>query len=73
MLPLLGLIGSIALIDRANLGVARISGMESDLVRILSDAPVSYTFELTISYQRLDIGERYSIVSMIFFPPYILL
>ncbi|KAJ2914366.1 hypothetical protein MD484_g6042, partial [Candolleomyces efflorescens] len=39
MLPLLGLIASIALIDRANLGVARISGMESDLVRILGDSP----------------------------------
>ncbi|RXW19924.1 hypothetical protein EST38_g5926 [Candolleomyces aberdarensis] len=53
MLPLLGLLYAIALIDRTNLGVARISGMEQDL--------------------RLDIGERYSIASMIYFPPYILL
>ncbi|KAJ2924109.1 hypothetical protein H1R20_g12979, partial [Candolleomyces eurysporus] len=53
MLPLLGLLYSVALIDRTNLGVARIAGMEDDL--------------------RLDIGERYSIASMIYFPPYILL
>ena len=47
MLPLLALIASVALIDRANLGVARISGMESDLVRILNESPVFRTFDLT--------------------------
>jgi hypothetical protein len=38
MLPLLGVIYSIALIDRTNLGVARIAGMEADLVRITDDS-----------------------------------
>jgi len=52
-LPLLGLLYSIALIDRTNLAVARISGMDSDL--------------------KLRVGERYSIASMIYFPPYIIL
>ncbi|KAJ3494824.1 hypothetical protein NMY22_g20019 [Coprinellus aureogranulatus] len=33
ILPLLGLLYSIALIDRTNLGMARIAGMEKDLVR----------------------------------------
>lgn len=53
MLPLLGLLYAVALIDRTNLGLARIAGMEQDL--------------------HLYIGERYSIASMIYFPPYILL
>ncbi|KAF8972549.1 major facilitator superfamily domain-containing protein [Flammula alnicola] len=53
MLPLLGLVYSLALIDRTNLGAARTAGMQEDL--------------------RLDIGNRYSIASMIYFFPYILL
>ncbi|EAU83959.1 hypothetical protein CC1G_09841 [Coprinopsis cinerea okayama7 len=52
MLPLLGLLYAVALIDRTNLGIARTAGMQEDL--------------------RLDIGERYSIASMIYFVPYIL-
>jgi len=53
VLPLLGLLYSIALIDRTNLAVARIAGMDADL--------------------DLRVGERYSIASMIYFPPYIIL
>lgn len=33
MLPLLGFLYAVALIDRTNLGIARIAGMEVDLVR----------------------------------------
>lgn len=36
ILPLLGLLYSIALIDRTNLGIARIAGMNEDLVRGVS-------------------------------------
>jgi len=32
MLPLLGLLYSVSLIDRANLAIARTAGMEDDLV-----------------------------------------
>ncbi len=32
MLPLLGLLYSVALIDRINLGIARTAGMQEDLV-----------------------------------------
>jgi len=53
MLPLLGLLYAIALIDRTNLGIARTAGMEIQL--------------------KLNLGERYSIASMIYFIPYILL
>lgn len=53
MLPLLGLLYALALIDRTNLGIARVAGMEKDL--------------------QLNIGERYGIASMVYFPPYILL
>ncbi|KAF5312730.1 hypothetical protein D9619_003612 [Psilocybe cf. subviscida] len=53
MLPLLGLVYAVALIDRINLASARTAGMGVDL--------------------KLDIGERYSIASMIYFVPYILL
>ncbi|KAG6833564.1 hypothetical protein H0H87_005215 [Tephrocybe sp. NHM501043] len=53
MLPLLGLLYSVALIDRTNMGVARIAGMLVDL--------------------RLDIGDRYSVASCLYFVPYILL
>lgn len=35
MLPLLGLLYAVALIDRTNLGIAYIAGMQSDLVRKL--------------------------------------
>ncbi|KAH9485005.1 putative transporter C11D3.18C [Psilocybe cubensis] len=53
MLPLLGFLYSVALIDRTNLGIARAAGMEIEL--------------------KLYIGERYSIASMIYFIPYIIL
>ncbi|KAF5354929.1 hypothetical protein D9756_005403 [Leucocoprinus leucothites] len=53
MLPLLGLLYAVALIDRTNLGIARTAGMEEDL--------------------KLGVGDRYSIASMIYFVPYILL
>jgi hypothetical protein len=33
LLPLLGMLYALALIDRTNLGVARIVGMDADLVR----------------------------------------
>ena len=52
LLPILGLLYSIALIDRTNISAARISGMEEDL--------------------RLDIGNRYTIALVVFFPPYAL-
>ncbi|KAF8894002.1 major facilitator superfamily domain-containing protein [Infundibulicybe gibba] len=53
MLPFLGLLYAVALIDRTNLGIARIVGMGRDL--------------------NLQVGERYSIVSCLYFVPYILL
>ncbi|TFK73949.1 MFS general substrate transporter [Pluteus cervinus] len=53
LLPLLGLLYAVALVDRTNLGVARIAGMGADL--------------------GLDLGQRYSIASFIYFIPYILL
>ncbi|KAJ2919769.1 hypothetical protein MD484_g670, partial [Candolleomyces efflorescens] len=53
MLPLLGLLYAVALVDRANLGIARTAGMGTDL--------------------ELGVGERYSIASMIYFVPYIIL
>ncbi|KAE9411613.1 MFS general substrate transporter [Gymnopus androsaceus JB14] len=53
MLPILGLLYSLALIDRTNLGVARIAGMGEDL--------------------ELSVGSRYSLVSCVYFVPYILL
>jgi hypothetical protein len=52
LLPILGLLYSIALIDRVNISAAFISGMEDDL--------------------RLDIGNRYTIALVVFFPPYFL-
>lgn len=36
MLPLLGLLYALALIDRTNLGIARIAGLEKDLVSLPS-------------------------------------
>lgn len=52
LLPMLGVLYSIALIDRVNISAARISGMEEDL--------------------RLDIGNRYTVALVVFFPPYFL-
>ncbi|KAG5651625.1 hypothetical protein H0H81_008002 [Sphagnurus paluster] len=52
LLPLLGMLYALALIDRTNLGVARIAGMDRDL--------------------KLSIGYRYSIVSALYFIPYII-
>ncbi|KAK7036420.1 hypothetical protein VNI00_011617 [Paramarasmius palmivorus] len=53
MLPLLGLLYSLALIDRTNLGVARVAGMGKDL--------------------GFNVGDRYSIVSCVYFIPATLL
>ncbi|KAF9047428.1 major facilitator superfamily domain-containing protein [Panaeolus papilionaceus] len=53
LLPLLGMLNALSLIDRSNLGLARTAGMGQDL--------------------SLGIGARYSIVSCIYFVPYILL
>jgi hypothetical protein len=47
-----GLCYAISLIDRTNISVARVAGMQQSL--------------------RLDIGERYSIISLLFFVPYII-
>ena len=35
LLPLLGLVYSVALIDRTNLGIASTAGMDQDIVRIV--------------------------------------
>ncbi|EMD86532.1 hypothetical protein COCC4DRAFT_167009 [Bipolaris maydis ATCC 48331] len=53
LLPILGALYSIALIDRTNISNARVAGMGQDL--------------------RLDIGERYTIVLVMFFPTYFFL
>ncbi|KAF8161311.1 major facilitator superfamily domain-containing protein [Crassisporium funariophilum] len=53
MLPLLGMLSALSLIDRSNLGLARAAGMDHDL--------------------GLSVGSRYSILSCIFFVPYIIL
>lgn len=37
MLPLLGVLYSISLIDRTNIGLARVAGMGEDLVRIVTN------------------------------------
>ncbi|CAI7598531.1 unnamed protein product [Penicillium discolor] len=50
LLPILGIMYSISLIDRTNLGLAFVAGMEQDL--------------------GLDIGNRYTIVVMVFFVAY---
>ncbi|KAJ6138362.1 Major facilitator superfamily domain general substrate transporter [Penicillium samsonianum] len=52
LLPILGIMYSISLIDRTNLGLAFVAGMEQDL--------------------GLDIGNRYTIVVMVFFVAYII-
>ncbi|KAJ5163513.1 Major facilitator superfamily domain general substrate transporter [Penicillium coprophilum] len=52
LLPILGIMYSISLIDRTNLGLAFVAGMEEDL--------------------ELDIGNRYTIVVMVFFVAYII-
>ncbi|KAJ6011690.1 hypothetical protein N7522_002045 [Penicillium canescens] len=51
LLPILGIMYSISLIDRTNLGLAFVAGMEEDL--------------------GLDIGNRYTIIVMVFFVAYI--
>ena len=50
LLPILGLMYSISLIDRTNLGLALVAGMQQDL--------------------GLAVGNRYTIVVMIFFVAY---
>lgn len=47
MLPILGMMYSISLVDRTNLGLAMVAGMEEDL--------------------SLDVGNRYTIIVMVFF------
>ncbi|KIY63981.1 MFS general substrate transporter [Cylindrobasidium torrendii FP15055 ss-10] len=53
MLPLLGFLYSVTIIDRSNMGIARTAGMGDEL--------------------GLDIGNRFSVASCIYFVPYIVL
>lgn len=53
LLPILGALYSIALIDRVNISAARVAGMDKDL--------------------GLNIGSRYTIALVVFFPPYVFL
>ncbi|KIY02455.1 uncharacterized protein Z520_02594 [Fonsecaea multimorphosa CBS 102226] len=52
LLPILGALYSIALVDRVNVSNARVAGMGEDL--------------------DLEIGNRYTVVLVVFFPPYFL-
>ena len=52
LLPILGMMYSISLVDRTNLGLAMVAGMEEQL--------------------GLDVGDRYTIIVMIFFVCYII-
>ncbi|KAH8809657.1 high-affinity nicotinic acid transporter [Flagelloscypha sp. PMI_526] len=52
-LPIMSLLYAVALIDRTNMGIARVAGMGSDL--------------------KLNVGDRYSIASCVYFVPYIIL
>lgn len=77
MLPLLGVLNSLSLIDRSNLGLARAAGMDHTLVGLqaqLRSSVTAKTRSLTKwALQHLSKGARYSIVSCIFFVPYIIL
>ncbi|KAL4789147.1 major facilitator superfamily domain-containing protein [Aspergillus venezuelensis] len=53
LLPILGLMYSISLIDRTNSGLALVAGMQEDL--------------------DLAVGDRYTIIVMLFFIPYVIL
>ncbi|KAJ2922387.1 hypothetical protein H1R20_g14703, partial [Candolleomyces eurysporus] len=58
MLPLLGLLYAVALVDRANLGIARTAGMGEGSLNL---------------FEELGVGECYSIASMVYFVPCIIL
>jgi hypothetical protein len=70
VLPLLGLLYSISMVDRINLGVAREAGMGEALV-CLQRAPLRLV--LICTFQSLSVGTRYNTVSCLYFVPYILL
>jgi len=52
LVPILSACYAVSLIDRTNISVARVAGMQRDL--------------------QLSVGERYSIISLLFFVPYII-
>lgn len=58
MLPLLGLLYAASLIDRTNLGIARVAGMAVDLVRKLFSAPISGEI---LNYYYTEAGGRRSL------------
>jgi hypothetical protein len=72
VLPLLGILSALSLIDRSNLGLARTAGMDHALVRCYSFLP-DICKSSNVIPQGLSVGYRYSIVSSIFFVPYIIL
>ncbi|KAF8729463.1 hypothetical protein AX14_006080 [Amanita brunnescens Koide BX004] len=53
VIPILGLLCALDFMDRANLGIARVAGMDRDL--------------------HLNVGTRYSVLSLVYFVPYLLL
>jgi hypothetical protein len=76
MLPLLGVLSALSLIDRSNLGLARTAGMDHDLVSIEFMKCCSSRHRvdcINVRFQHLGVGARYSIVSSIYFIPYVLL
>lgn len=50
LLPILGVMYAVSLIDRTNLGLAMVAGLQKDL--------------------GLDVGDRYTIIIMVFFVAY---
>ena len=70
LIPLLGLLGALEFTDRANLGVARIVGMDRDLV---SASCSTSGVDMLTAFQHLNIGTRYSVLSLVYFVPYLML
>lgn len=70
LIPIVSLLYSFALIDRINLGAARTAGMGPALVSFLCFLS---SLNPTIHYQHLEIGARFSIATVMYFIPYILL
>ena len=73
MLPLLGILSALSLIDRSNLGLARATGMDHDLVGFFIENCQLELSTKSVTQKGLNIGSRYSIVSCIYFVPYIIL
>lgn len=73
LVPTLGFMYAVSLMDRTNLGIAAIAGMVTGTFARRVGSALAKEWQLTIRPDLKLIGYRYSIITLVFFATYVLL